>query len=62
LSGGGGEGTCHSNPRENHGSIGAGLGSITTFQRKLPTKISNEPPSRNAEMDTQSLRVCRSRA
>src|SRR5690349_10846303 len=48
FSGGGGEDTCHSRPRDCHG---------------LPTSLSRqtsvEPPRQNAEIETQTLSPCR---
>src|SRR5260370_42175405 len=59
---GGGEGTCHSSPRDCHGLATSGTRANRVDQMKLITKIRMQPPSRNAEIDTQSLRVCRFRA
>src|ERR1700729_3509623 len=62
LPGGGGGYTCHSRPRDCHGLASARSRTITVDQTKLITKIRMDPPSRKAEIETQSLRVCRFRA
>src|SRR5260370_24348691 len=59
---GGGDATCHSRPRDCHGLATSGTRANSVDQMKLITKIRMEPPSRNAEIDTQSLSVCRFRA
>src|SRR5258708_17459515 len=62
LPGGGGEATCHARPREFHGFPTSRCRTITVDQMKLITKIRIEQPSRNEEIDTQSLRPVRFRA
>ena len=59
MSGGGGEDTCHSRPRDRHGLPSSRTLAITVDQTKLITKIRIEPPRKNDEIDTQSFTVCR---
>ena len=62
FSGGGGEDTCHSRPRAFHGLAAAFTRANPVDQMKLIRKMSIDPPSRNAETDTQTLSGCRFRA
>src|SRR5215471_9258367 len=62
FSGGGGEDTCHSRPREFHGLPVSFSRQTSVDMMKLIRKINSDPPSRNAEIETQSLSVCRFRA
>ena len=62
LPGGGGDGICHSSPRDRHGLPSSRTRQNTVDQTKLITKIRIDPPRRNAEIDTQSLMVSRFRA
>src|SRR5215472_4043575 len=55
FSGGGGEDTCHSRPRDRHGLPTSFSRQTSVDMMKLTRKISNDPPSRNAEIDTHSL-------
>src|SRR5690348_2363233 len=50
-----GDGNCHSSDRDCHGFAGAGTRAKTSEYTKLPRKTSIEPPSRNADTETQSL-------
>ena len=59
LPGGGGEETCHSRPRDCHGLPVSFSRTITVDQMKLMMKIRIDPPSRNEEIDAQSLSGCR---
>src|SRR5438094_90265 len=59
LPGGGGEGACHSRLRDRHGLAGAGSRQNSVDMTKLIRKISSEPPSRNDEIDDQTLSACR---
>ena len=62
LSGGGGEGICHSRPRACHGFCGARSRQTTVDITKLKMKMSIDTPRQNAEIDTQSFSVSRLRA
>src|SRR5579863_2005446 len=62
FSGGGGEETCHSRPRDRHGFPTSFSRQTSVDMVKLIRKIRIEPPRQKAEIDTQSLRVCRFRA
>src|SRR5580698_6649678 len=59
LPGGGGDGTCHSSPRDCHGLPTSGSRTITVDQMTLTTKRRIDPPRKNEEIDTQSFSVCR---
>src|SRR5579875_472900 len=62
LPGGGGEGTCHSRLRACHGLPVSRSRQKSSDMTTLARKISIDPPSRNAEIDTQSFSVSRFRA
>src|ERR1700727_174455 len=62
FSGGGGVDSCHSRLRDRHGLPISGTRQNSMDMTKLIRKIRIEPPSRNAEIDTQSLSVSRLRA
>src|ERR1700677_4472648 len=62
LSGGGGEETCHSRPRDRHGLPTSRYRQNTVDMTKLTRKISSDTPRQNAEIDTQSFSVSRLRA
>src|SRR5215469_6158688 len=62
FSGGGGEETCHSRLRDRQGFPVSFSRQNSVDQTTLIRKISIDPPSRNAEIDTQSLSVSRLRA
>src|SRR5215471_13405763 len=56
FSGGGGEETCHSRPREFHGFPVSFSRQTSVDMIKL---INSDPPRQNAEIDTQTLSACR---
>ena len=62
FSGGGGDESCHSRLRARHGLPTSGSRQNSMDITKLIRKIRIEPPSKNAEIETQSLSVCRLRA
>src|SRR3984893_664688 len=62
FSGGGDEATCHSSPREFHGLPTSFSRQTSVDMMKLNRKINSDPPRQNAEIETQSLSVCRFRA
>ncbi len=55
FSGGGGEETCHSRPRERHGLPVSGTRQTTVDITKLITNRSTPTPRTNAEIDTHSF-------
>src|SRR5215471_11854156 len=62
FSGGGGEETCHSRPREFHGFPVSFSRQTSVDMMKLIRKISSDAPRQNAEIETQTLSGCRFRA
>src|ERR1051326_9610469 len=62
FSGGGGEEPCHSRPRDRHGLPASRSRHTSVDITKLIRKISSDAPRQNAEIETQSLSVCRFRA
>src|SRR5260370_5563017 len=61
-SGGGGEGSGHRRRGARHGLPTSRSRQNSMDMTKLIRKMRIEPPSKNAEIDTQSLSVCRLRA
>src|SRR5262252_3262734 len=59
FSGGGGEDTCHSRPRDRHGFPVSFSRQTSVDMMKLIRKISSDPPRQNAEIETQTLSACR---
>src|SRR5215471_14494811 len=59
FSGGGGEDTCHSRPREFHGLPTSFSRQTIMDMMKLIKKISREMPRQNAEIETQTFSACR---
>ena len=62
FSGGGGVDSCHSRLRDRHGLPTSRSRQNVMDITKLIRKIRIEPPSKNAEIETQSLSVSRLRA